>query len=102
MFSSYDLVFMSQSGKTVQTFDQIIYSFQWNAWLALFVSFLAMIFVFKLIHSVYSTKALEKHNLAGRVTHDLDFVLLTLASLTEPDPIHWFPRPSAGFTKIRL
>ena len=99
IFSKYDYVFISQSPKPIETFDQMVYTFKQNVWLALFLSFTAMMLVFKLIHYVYSTKALEKYNLAGKVTHHLDFILLTFASITEPDPIPWFPKPSAGYTK---
>ena len=105
LFSYYELtvnfaniyyVFVSQSPKPIETFDQIIHTFQWPVWLALLCSLTLMILIFKLIHTVYSMKALKKYNLAGKPTHDLDFILLTFASITEPDPIPWFPRPSAG------
>ena len=86
----------TKSPKPIVTYDQILYTFQRYTWLGFLFTFIAMILVFKLIHSVYSTEALKKYNLAGKVTHELDFVILTLASITEPDPISWFPRPSAG------
>ena len=51
---------------------------------------------FKLIHWFYSTKFDPAHGLAGPVTHKFDFIILTLATLTEPDPLPWFPKASAG------
>ena len=51
---------------------------------------------FKLIHWFYATQFDPVHGLAGPVTHRFDFIILTLATLTEPDPLPWFPKASAG------
>ena len=55
--------------------------------------------LFFLMHWIYRTKFDPSLGLAGPVVHRLDFVLLTVATLTEPDALPWFPRqarPSAG------
>ena len=73
-----------------------------SVWLCLVFMFLSAALVFKLIHSVYSLKPLERHCLAGKVVHEVDFLILTLASVTEPDPIPWFPRPSSGIQQKEI
>ena len=52
--------------------------------------------LFKFIHWFYTTQFDPALGLAGPVVHRFDFVILTLATLTEPDPLPWFPRASAG------
>ena len=59
--------------------------------------------MFKSIHYLYQTKIGIGHNLAGPVTHPLDFIIMTLSTLTEPDPLPWFPKESTGwFERIKV
>ena len=58
--------------------------------------------LFKSIHWFYATQFDPVHGLAGPVTHRFDFIILTLATLTEPDPLPWFPKASAGNVQYNL
>ena len=57
---------------------------------------------FKFIHWFYTTQFDPSLGLAGPVVHRFDFVILTLATLTEPDPLPWFPKASAGILFCNL
>lgn len=80
----------------IPTFDQNMKTFSVIVWIMIVLTLFLMAMTFKLLHFVYLNKLQMRHNLAGPVGHPLDFVLLTFSSLTEPDPIPWFPKISAG------
>ena len=80
----------------VPSYDQHLQTFSWIVWVTIVLTLIIMSLTFKFLHFVYLNKLDERHNLAGPVVHRLDFVIVTFSSLTEPDPIPWFPKMSAG------
>lgn len=89
--------YLSSAPKPILTFDQHLKTFTLNVWLALALTLLLISLTCFLIHFVYDKKIDPKYGLAGPVVHKADFVILVLASITEPDPLPWFPKKSAGW-----
>ena len=52
---------------------------------------------FALIYYVYM-RHIPEADLARRCVHKMDFIIFTFARLTEPEPLPWFPKISAGIT----
>ncbi len=95
-------VFVTRQPTIIPRFDQHIMVFSQWIWLSVFGVLLIMGFAFKMTHYLYQTKIGIGHNLAGKVTHPLDFLIMTFSTLTEPDPLPWFPKPSAGKSLFRM
>ena len=88
-------VYLARKPVTIKIYNQQFSIFQPLIWLLTIAIVFVMAFTFKTIYFVYS-RLDDKYGLLRPVTHDFDFFLLSLASLTEPDPIPWFPRFSTG------
>ncbi len=90
-----NIVYMARNPRIVKSYNQQFTIFHLHIWLLIILIVFVMASTFKTIYSVYG-KLDEKYGLLIPVTHQIDFLLLPFASLTEPDPIPWFPRFSTG------
>lgn len=97
-----DWRFFSREQQPIVRYDQQFRVFNNVIWLIVFFTFIIMAMVLKVVHYLYQVKIGLGHGLAGRVTHPLDFLILTLSSLTEPDPLPWFPKFSTGLYCTRI
>ncbi len=93
-------VFVTREPTIIPRFYQQFMVFSHWIWLSVFGVLLIMVVAFKITHYLYQTKIGIGHNLAGRVTHPLDFIILTFSTLTEPDPLPWFPKQSTGYNTV--
>lgn len=93
-YAKYD--YITRQPAEMLSYDQHFKTFSNNVWFALIATLALLSFIFRVMHWIYDHQISPQYSLAGSVTHPLDFVILTLSSLTEPDPLPWFPRASAG------
>ena len=92
--------FITKEPQTIPKLNHILVTFQKEIWIALGLTIIIIALVFKLIHYVYMKSMLKKYDFARPVTHEIDFVILTVRTLTEPDRLTWFDKKSAGKFKI--
>ena len=92
--SSYS--FITREPSILPNYHSNFTTFELESWLCIILSFLAMSLTFKVIHWVYQNKFDPDLGLVKSVVHEWDFVILTLSTLVEPDPIPWFPKMSTG------
>ena len=92
--SFYKIVFISREPDKIERNDYILNTFDLTTWILILVLILIMSLAFKTIHMVY--QSIPGQKLAGPLTHQADYILLVVGTLTEPDSIPWFPRFSAG------
>ena len=82
---------------SIPTYLQSTTVFQPQVWAMVGGTLLALSACFHLFHSLYTTEeAFVAQEMAGKATNKFDFLLLTFCSLTEGDPLPWFPKWSAG------
>lgn len=81
----------------IQTYDQILKTFELSIWIVFIVTVVCASLFFKLIHSIYKCQPFAKYALVKQESYQLDFFILTLCTLTEPDSIPFFKKkPIAG------
>lgn len=72
-----------------------------SVWGLLGGTLLSLSFLFFFFHSLYTrVRALEEQKKALEVTSKLDFLIFPFVKMTEPDPLPWFSRASAGKLKL--
>ena len=89
---------LSRRPKQTPARYNLIKVFSLNVWLAVIISLASIAMAFAWLHYIYRLKTFEGLGFAGPVNGWIDFPLLTFCSLTEPDPIKFFPKFSAGIT----
>ncbi len=96
-FARLDYVFITRSPKKRSRLNSNWTPFQWPVWLTLFISLMSMAMMFKISHTLYTSKSILRFNLVRKANvSNVDFALLTLCSLTEPNPLPWFAKLTAG------
>ena len=86
--------FVTREPNSIKSLYQHFNVFQLPVWIAIICTLASLAVSFKFIHFIYLNKI--NPALAGSVTHPMDFIILSTASITEPDPLPWFPKFSAG------
>ena len=100
-FHAATLHWLSRKPMETPALYNLIKVFSSDVWLAILASLSCMASTFALLHFVYSRSTVFKElQLAGPISGWIDFPLLTFCSLTEPDPIPFFPKFSAGTGKV--
>lgn len=86
-YATYQLHYAYRKPIAVIRYDQILLTFSTVTWSLIGFSLLFMSIMFKFFHYVY-------HQQLGFVNPaaNIDFLILTISSLTEPDPLPWFSR----------
>ncbi len=91
-----EVILLSRSPLIIQKYDQHFKTFTPSVWIATLVTLILMSLMLGLTHYVYCSQIDPKWGLAGHVTHKLDFLILSVSSITEPDSLPWFPKASSG------
>ena len=77
-------------------YDQQFQCFSITVWLTMFGTLFFLGFTFQSIYKFYEAYFPSEIALRGPLRSKADFLILTLSTLTEPDPLPWFPKYSAG------
>lgn len=88
------LQFVTRKPVPIISYDQYISGFSVSVWMAILSSLLLFAICFKLFYNAYITHF--PPGFCGSLTNPFDFIILTLAGITEPDPLPWFPKWSAA------
>ncbi len=94
--NTINYLYVSRLPQEVVSYGNITYPFKWLVWVAALVSFLLFATFFHLAHNVYVSKDVVQFKLVLFESSPFNFYLYTFSKLTEPDPIRWFPKWSAG------
>ena len=81
----------------IKTHGNVIRSFSNLTWAFIFTLLAWLGVTFALIYHIY-TKYLPDQFLTNRYVHRFDFIIVTFAGLTEPEPLPWFPKFSTGLS----
>lgn len=88
------LLFATRKPIPIVTYNQYIKGFSIDVWIATLCTLFILGAMFKITY-YYHANVFRSDRL-GPLTHRFDFLLLTIASFTEPDPLPWFPKWSSG------
>ena len=83
----------------LKAYNSMINVFSFTVWIFVIATLFLLAMLFGFVYFMYQ-KDERTQNLAIKLTHPMDFVLLTYFAITEPDPLPWFPRWSSGIYSL--
>ncbi len=95
------LQYVTRNLVPLPVYDQYVKAFDVMVWLVTLLTMFVLSVIFRGLYWFYKD-ILKIDSLYGKVTHPSDFFLLTFSSLTEPDPLPWFPKWSTGKSYLSM
>ena len=90
------MTYVTRFPRPIIRYDQHFHTFSATVWLVMFGTLILLGFIFQSIYKFYEAYLPGEIDLRGQLNSKMDFIILTLSTLTEPDPLPWFPKYSAG------
>ena len=95
--------YISRNPIPVTTYGNISRPFSASVWALSAIAIATFSFLFMVSHRLYSSsKHLRPFHLARKERAPLNFVIFPFAKITEPDPLPWFRKWSAGKLLVLL
>ncbi len=91
-----ELQYLTRTPRPLRTFNEIFKPFPINVWLSFGFTLLSLGFLMYLAHKMYHLNALINFKLCRRERSLLNFLIFPFAKITEPEPLPWFNKLSAG------